>query len=172
MGSGHIVLQCSFRLFETSRWECWCAAFPLSVSWSCFPHHSSSAYIFVSFPLALRAKGTRFRFGVPSAFKAHASLQPEPGALVPQSAMTHQCVFGNVSIQVCVCALTVDSGVSAPEDREADGATERGRAASNGGHGAGQGAHNSGETPQLTVVSCLFPLKIKWPRLLLIASGN
>lgn len=73
---------------------------------------------------------------------------------------------------MCARALTADSRVPAPEEREADGAAERGRAAGHGGHGAGQGAHSSGETWQPAGMSCLFPLEIQGLCLSLITTGK
>jgi len=102
---------------------------------------------------------------VPSASEADASLRPEPGASALRSA-------GAASAEVCVCALAADSGVSAPEDREAAGAAERGRAAGDGRHGAGQGAHGSGTAPQRPAVPCPMPLEIGRPCLLLTAAGS
>lgn len=68
--------------------------FLFSVSWPCFPHHSLSAYIFVSSPVAPGAWGSGFCIGC---HQTSRQLQPEPGAWALGSAVTHQCAFGNVS---------------------------------------------------------------------------
>lgn len=142
--------RCLFQLLGNSCSKLWCTAFPFCLCPPCLafiPSFDSDYLIF--FPLWT---------DVPSAFKAHASLQSEPCELVLQSTVTHLCAFGNVSTEVCICALTADSRVSAPEDREADGAIERGCVVSYGRNGAGQGTHNSGNALQLTIVCCLLQL--------------